>query len=307
MWRYALRRLVLAVPVLLGVSTGVFLMAALVPGDPATVLAGDTASATQIDRIRQDLGLDQPLPIQYARFMERLILHGSLGESTRTHREVLVEIMDRMPYTLELAIGAVILSTVVGVSLGIVAAIGRGHAWDYGITGVAAFALSVPSFLIAILMILLFALTLHWLPVTGAGTWQSLVMPMIALAIGSAAVKARITRSSMLEVLGHDYLRTARAKGLRERVVVVRHALKNALIPITTLIGLQFGSLLGGAYIIENIFGWPGIGRLATQAVFNRDFPVVQGTVLVGAVIYFTANLVVDLLYAWLDPRIRYS
>ncbi len=307
MWRYALRRLVLAVPVLLGVSTGVFLMAALVPGDPATVLAGDTASPTQIERIRADLGLDQPLPIQYVRFMERLILHGSLGESTRTHREVLVEIMDRMPYTLELAIGAVILSTVFGVGFGIIAAIYRGRGWDYGITGVAAFALSIPSFLIAILMILLFSLQLHWLPVTGAGTWQSLVMPTVALAIGSAAVKARITRSSMLEVLGHDYLRTARAKGLRERVVVIRHALKNALIPITTLIGLQFGSLLGGAYIIENIFGWPGMGRLATQAVFNRDFPVVQGTVLVGAVIYFTANLVVDLLYAWLDPRIRYS
>jgi len=306
-WRYALRRLVLAVPVLLGVSTGVFLMAALVPGDPATVLAGDTASVAQIERIRQDLGLDQPLPIQYARFMERLILHGSLGESTRTHREVLVEIMDRMPYTLELAIGAVILSTLVGVASGVVAAIYRGRPWDYGVTGVAAFALAIPSFLIAILMILLFSLQLRWLPVTGAGTWQHLVLPTVALALHSAAVKARITRSSMLEVLGHDYLRTARAKGLRERVVVIRHALKNALIPITTLIGLQFGSLLGGAFIIENIFGWPGIGRLATQAVFNRDFPIVQGTVLVGAVIYFSANLVVDLLYAWLDPRIRYS
>jgi ABC-type dipeptide/oligopeptide/nickel transport system permease component len=306
-WRYALRRLVLAVPVLVGVSTGVFLMAELVPGDPATVLAGDTASPAQIERIRTDLGLDQPLPVQYARFMERLILHGSLGESTRTHREVLVEIAERMPYTLELAVGAVILSTVVGLAAGIVAAVQRGRAPDYGVMGVAAFALAIPSFLIAILMILFFSLTLHWLPVTGATSWQSAVMPTVALALHSAAVKARITRSSMLEVLGHDYLRTARAKGLRERVVVIRHALKNALIPITTLIGLQFGSLLGGAFIIENIFGWPGIGRLATQAVFNRDFPIVQGTVLVGAVIYFTANLVVDLLYAWLDPRIRYS
>jgi peptide/nickel transport system permease protein len=306
-WRYALRRLVLAVPVLWGVSTGVFLMSALVPGDPATVLAGDTASPAQIERIRQDLGLDQPLPIQYALFMERLILHGSLGESTRTHREVLVEILDRMPYTLELAIGAVILSTIVGLATGIVAAINRGRIPDYSVMGVAAFALSIPSFLIALLMILFFSLQLRILPVTGSGTWQHLVLPTVALSLHSAAVKARITRSSMLEVLGHDYLRTARAKGLRERVVVVRHALKNALIPITTLIGLQFGSLLGGAYIIENIFGWPGIGRLATQAVFNRDFPVVQGTVLVGAVIYFTANLVVDLLYAWLDPRIRYS
>ena len=307
MWRYVLRRFVLMVPVLFGVSCGVFLMSALVPGDPATVLAGDTASTDQIAAIREELGLDQPLPVQYARFMERLLLHGSLGQSTRTHREVLAEIADRMPYTLELAIGAVILSTVVGLSAGIVAAVERGKPQDYGVMAVAAFALSIPSFVTAILMVLLFSLTLHWLPVTGAASWQSYVMPTVALALGSAAVKARITRSSMLEVLGHDYLRTARSKGLRERVVVVRHALKNALIPITTIIGLQFGSLLGGAYIIENIFGWPGMGRLATQAVFNRDFPVVQGTVLVGAVIYSFANLAVDLLYAWLDPRIRYS
>ena len=307
MWRYALRRLVLAVPVLWGVSTGVFLMAALLPGDPATVLAGDTASSAQVAAIRTELGLDEPLPVQYVRFMERLVLQGSLGESTRTHRPVIAEILDRMPYTLELAVGAVVLSTIVGLAAGIVAAIQRGHLADYGVMGVAAFALAIPSFLIALLMILFFSLQLRWLPVTGAGTWQHLVLPTVALALHSAAVKARITRSSMLEVLGHDYLRTARAKGLRERVVVIRHALKNALIPITTLIGLQFGSLLGGAYIIENIFGWPGMGRLATQAVFNRDFPIVQGTVLVGAVIYFSANLVVDLLYAWLDPRIRYS
>ncbi len=307
MWRYVLRRLVLAVPVLIGVSLGVFLMAELVPGDTATVLAGDTASPATIERIRQELGLDQPLPIRYARFVERLVLHGSLGESTRTHREVLVEIMDRMPYTLELALGAVILSTIVGVSVGIVAAVNRGRRTDYGTMGAAVVFLSVPTFWIALLMILLFSLQLRWLPVTGAGTWQHLILPTIALSLHSAAVKARITRSSMLEVLGQDYLRTARAKGLRERIVIVRHALKNALIPITTLIGLQFGSLLGGAFIIENIFGWPGIGRLAVQAVFNRDFPIVQGTVLLGAAIYFTANLVVDLLYAWLDPRIRYS
>ena len=307
MWHYVIRRLLLAVPVLLGVSLGVFLMADFVPGDPATVLAGDTASPDTIERIRRELSLDQPLPIRYARFLERLVLHGSLGESTRTHREVLVEITDRMPYTLELALGAVVLSTIVGVAVGVVTATHRGRRLDYAIMGAAVLALSIPTFWIALLMILLFSLQLHWLPVTGAGGWQHLIMPTVALALHSAAVKARITRSSMLEVLGQDYLRTARAKGLRERVVIVRHALKNALIPITTLIGLQFGSLLGGAFIIENIFGWPGIGRLAVQAVFNRDFPVVQGTVLLGAAIYFIANLVVDLLYAWLDPRIRYG
>lgn len=307
MWRYVLRRLVLAIPVLIGVTMGVFLMAELVPGDPATVLAGETASPETIQRIRDELGLDQAIPVRYAKFLERLVLHGSLGESTRTHREVLVEIMDRLPYTLQLAVGAVILSTAVGVAIGIVAAVHRGGRADYGIMGAAVVALSIPTFWIALLMVMLFSLQLRWLPVTGAGTWQHLILPTVALALHSAAVKARITRSSMLEVLGQDYLRTARAKGLRERKVILRHALKNALIPITTLIGLQFGSLLGGAFIIENIFGWPGIGRLAVQAVFNRDFPVVQGTVLFGAAIYFTANLLVDLMYAWLDPRIRYS
>lgn len=307
MWRYALRRLVLAIPVLIGVSLGVFLMAELVPGDPATVLAGETASPEMIERLRNELGLDEPLPLRYAKFLERLVLHGSLGESTRTHREVLVEIMDRLPYTLQLALGAVVLSTIVGVAVGIFAAIHRGDRADYGIMGAAVLGLSIPTFWIAILMVMLFSIQLRWLPVTGAGTVRHLILPVVALSLHSAAVKARITRSSMLEVLGMDYLRTARAKGLRERVVILRHALKNALIPITTLIGLQFGSLLGGAFIIENIFGWPGVGRLAVQAVFNRDFPVVQGTVLFGAAVYFVANLVVDLLYAWFDPRIRYS
>jgi ABC-type dipeptide/oligopeptide/nickel transport system permease component len=306
MFRYVLRRLMLAVPVLLGVSICVFLMASLVPGDPATVLAGDTASAEQVERIRRDLGLDQPIPIQYLRFLERLA-HGSLGESTRTHREVLLEITDRFPYTLALALGAVVVSTILGIAMGIFAAVRRGRAADYLTMGIAIVGLSVPTFWIALLGIIVFSLNLHWLPVTGARSPQSYILPIFALSLHSAAVKARITRSSMLEVFGQDYLRTARAKGLRERVVLLRHALKNALIPISTIIGLQFGSLLGGAFIIETIFGWPGIGRLAVQAIFNRDFPLIQGTVLVGAVTYMLANLAVDIVYAWLDPRIRYS
>ncbi len=306
MLRYVLRRLLLAVPVLLGVSIAVFLMASLVPGDPATVLAGDTASAEQVERIRHELGLDRPLPIQYALFLERLA-HGSLGESTRTHREVLLEIADRFPYTLALAVGAVVLSTVVGITLGIFAAIQRGRAGDYLTMGIAIVGLSVPTFWIALIGIIVFSLTLHWLPVTGAREPLSYVLPIVALSLHSAAVKARIARSSMLEVFGQDYLRTARAKGLRERLVILRHALKNALIPISTIVGLQFGSLLGGAFIIETIFGWPGMGRLAVQAIFNRDFPLIQGTVLVGAATYVLVNLAVDVFYAWLDPRIRYS
>ena len=296
----------LAIPVLVGVSVGVFLMVAFSPGDPATVLAGDTASPEAIARIRTDLGLDEPLPVQYVRFVDRLA-HGDLGTSIRTHRDVTIEILDRFPYTLELAIAAVLLSTLVGVTTGVVAAVNRGRLADVLAMGLAVVGLSVPTFWIALLGILFFSLTLHWLPVTGAGSVASLILPAAALSVHSAAVKARITRSSMLEVLGQDYLRTARAKGLRERTVVWRHALRNALIPITTIIGLQFGSLLGGAFIIETIFGWPGVGRLAVQSIFDRDFPIIQGTVLLVAVAYLVTNLVVDLLYAWLDPRIRYA
>ncbi len=306
MTRYIIQRLILALPVLLGVSFLVFLMVQLVPGDPALVLAGDTASKETVDALRKEMGLDQPIPIQYWRFLERLA-QGSLGKSTRTQREVLVEIADRFPYTLLLTISAVLVSTIFGVSMGIFAAIKHGRAGDFVTMGVAIVGLSVPSFWIALLMIMVFALNLHWLPVTGAGSWQNLIMPTIALSLHSIAVKARLTRASMLEVMGQDYVRTARAKGLRENSVIIRHALKNALIPIATLIGLQFGGLLGGAFITETIFGWPGVGRLAVQSIFNRDFPVIQGTVLLVAVAYLASNLIVDIVYAWLDPRIRYN
>lgn len=296
----------LAIPVLLGVSVGVFLMIAFIPGDPATALAGDTASPDAIARIRVELGLDQPLPVQYLHFLERLA-HGSLGTSIRTHRDVTVEILDRLPYTLELAFAAVVISTLLGVSLGVIAAVNRARPADLVTMGIAMVGLSVPTFFLALIGIVVFSLRLHWLPVTGAATLGSLVLPAVSLSLHSAAVKARITRSSMLEILGQDYLRTARAKGLRERAVIWRHALKNALIPVSTIVGLQFGSLLGGAFIIETIFGWPGVGLLSIQAIFNRDFPVVQGTVLLVAVAYLVTNLAVDLLYAWLDPRIRYA
>jgi len=302
---YVLRRLVLAVPVLFGVSIGVFLMIDLVPGDPATVLAGDTAPPEQIELIRHELGLDQPLPVQYALFLERL-LHGSLGTSIRSGREVMTEILDRFPYTLELTLAAITISTLVGVSAGVWAAVNRGRGGDHLTMGLAILGLSIPSFWTAILMVILFSLTLHWLPVAGAGTWQQLVMPALALSLPSAAVKARITRASMLEILGQDYLRTARAKGLRERVVVLRHALKNALIPIVTLVGIQVGAIIEGAFITETVFSWPGIGRLAVQAIPSQDYPVVQGVVLVSAISYMLSTLVVDLLYAWLDPRISY-
>jgi peptide/nickel transport system permease protein len=220
---------------------------------------------------------------------------------------VIVEICDRLPYTMVLALSAVLLSTVLGILMGVFAAINRGRLGDYLTMGFAIVGLSVPNFWIALLMIMLFALYLHILPVMGAASWQNLIMPAVALSLHSAAQNARVTRASMLEVLGQDYVRTARAKGLSERTTLFRHALKNALIPVTTMIGLQFGQLMGGAIIMESIFAWPGIGRLALQSVLGRDFPVIQGTVLFVAVIFLLSNLVVDILYASLDPRIRYN
>ena len=303
---FILRRLLQSIPVLFFSTFVVFLVIHLIPGDAAAVLAGPNASPEALTAVRHEMGLDQPLPVQYLRFLERLA-HGSLGTSIRTHRDVTVEILDRLPYTLELAFAAVLISTTLGVSLGVIAAVNRARAADLVTMGIAMVGLSVPTFFLALIGIVVFSLRLHWLPVTGAASLGSLVLPAVSLSLHSAAVKARITRSSMLEILGQDYLRTARAKGLRERTVIWRHALKNALIPVTTIVGLQFGSLLGGAFIIETIFGWPGVGLLSVQAIFNRDFPVIQGTVLLVAVAYLVTNLLVDLLYAWLDPRIRYA
>ena len=306
MSRYIARRFFYSIFVLIGVSVIVFLTLQLVPGDPAIALVGENASPQVIAQVRTELGLDQPLPVQYWRWLER-ILHGSLGKSIRTHREVIVEILDRLPYTMVLALSAVLLSTTLGVLMGILAATNRGRLGDHLTMGFAIVGLSVPGFWIALLMIMFFALYLRLLPVMGAASWQNLIMPAVALSLHSAAQKARVTRASMLEVLGQDYVRTARAKGLSERTTLFRHALKNALIPVTTMIVLQFGHLMCGAVITESIFAWPGIGRLAVQSVQGRDFPVIQGTVLFGALIFLLSNLVVDIVYAWLDPRIRYN
>lgn len=303
---YALRRLSQTVIVLLGVSVAVFLMGQLVPGDPAVVMLGPAASADAVAKLRRDLGLDESLWIQYGRFIERLVTEGSLGESIRTNREVLDEVFDRLPYTLVLAVLAVTLATILGITGGVVAAINRGKFIDSAILVVTTGGLSVPSFWVALLMIWLFAVRLDWLPVAGAGSWKHLVLPTLTLALPSIATKTRLTRSAMLEILHQEYIRTARSKGLREQTVLVRHALRNALIPVITIVGLQFGALLGGAFITESIFGWPGVGQLAVNSILQRDFPIVQGTVLLVTVSFVMMNLIVDLLYAWSDPRIRY-
>ena len=307
MGRFVVRRFALALPVLLFLTIAVFAMQAFTPGDPAALLLGDSASPEQIRALRRDMRLDQPLPLQYVFFLERLIGRGSLGDSIRTGRPVLAELSDRLPYTLVLALSAVCLSSLIGIPLGVVAAVNRGRRLDLLTMVGAVVGVSLPSFWLALLLMMGLGVGLRWLPIAGATDWRSLVLPSVTLAIPSVAIKARLTRSSVLEVLHLDHVRTARAKGLREQTVLTWHVLRPALLPVVTVIGLQFGALLGGAFITETIFAWPGVGRLAVQAIATRDFPIIQGTVLLVALAFIVSNLVVDLVYAWLDPRVRVS
>ncbi len=307
MLRYIVQRVLQSVIVMFGVSIAVAAMTQFVPGDPAVAILGETASPAALEALREEMGLNDPFFVQYWHFLERLFTEGSLGTSIRTNREVLVEIGERLPNTIILTLGAVILSSIVGIASGTLAAIKRGTWVDTGVLVATTTGLSLPSFWIALLMIMLFAVNLGWLPVSGDGSWKHAVMPILSLSIQSVATKSRLTRSAMLESLGQDYIRTSRAKGLRERQVILIHALRNALLPVLTIIGLQFGALLGGAFITEVIFSWPGVGQLAVNSILQRDFPVVQGTVLLVTIAFVFANLLVDIAYAWVDPRIRYG
>jgi peptide/nickel transport system permease protein len=304
MTAFIIKRVLSVVPVLIGVSIVAFLMSHLVPGDPVTVMLGQHGTAEDAARLRKELGLDDPLYIQYARFL-RDALRGDLGHSIRSGQPVLDEIRERFPSTLELTSAAIVVAIAVGVTLGVAAAASRRGASDGGIMAFALVGISMPYFWSGILLILLFGLKLRWLPIAGEGP-KALILPTITLAAPAAAVLARMTRSTMLETLGQDFVRTARAKGLREQLVVGRHVLKNAMIPVITIIGLQFGGLLTGAVIVESVFSRPGLGRYTVTAIQSRDFPQIQGIVLVSATIYVFVNLVVDLLYAVVDPRIRY-
>ncbi|MCH7520782.1 MAG: ABC transporter permease [Candidatus Marinimicrobia bacterium] len=301
---YVLKRLLQAVPVVLGVMTLTFILMYLVPGDPVLAMVGEHFDAATVANLRRQLGLDDPWPVQYIRFMGR-IMTGDLGRSFLTDRAVAAELLERIPYTLELAFGAMTVSVVVGLTVGIVASLRPGSLLDRGIMVLSLVAVSAPVFWVALLLILYVGVGLRWLPPTGYGGLQYLILPAIALGTRSAAFLARITRANMLEVLGEDYIRTARAKGLSEWVVVLKHALRNALIPIITVIGTDFGSYLSGAVLTESVFGWPGVGRYALDAILKRDFPAIQGAVLFMALIFIAVNLAVDLLYGWIDPRIR--
>ncbi len=311
---YIVRRLLLAIPVLLGASFLVFASVRFVPGDPAIAIAGELATPELVARVREEMWLDKPLLVQYGIYLERT-LQGDFGRSVRSSLPVAEEISNRLPKTIQLAVLSLLVASAIGIPLGVLSAM-RANTWvDGGSMIVALLGVSMPIFWLGLMLMILFSVALpRWLglpgpilPPTGSGTWQHLVMPVIALAAASMAIQARMTRACMLEVLRADYIRTARAKGLSERVVIYRHALRNALIPIVTIVGLQFGTLLGGAVLTETVFGWPGLGRLLVDSIGYRDYPVIQGTVLVITLGFVLVNLVVDLLYAYLDPRIHYS
>ena len=358
MTRYIAQRLVLLIPVLLGILIITFSMLRLIPGDPARVMLGEKATAESLARFRTAMGLDEPIHVQFYRYMNN-ILHGDLGRAIRTNEKVTVEIAQRMPATIELTFGAMIIACLVGIIAGIISAYYHNSIFDLGTMVGALVGVSMPVFWLGLILMFIFGFKLKWLPPSGRltvgielqsftdlflsgaaeGTWQyklkpltdflsnfyllnailtgngkalwdvikHLILPSLALGSIPAAIIARMTRSSLLEVLGADYIRTARSKGLSDRVVLFRHAMKNAFLPVITVIGLEVGGLLSGAILTETIFSWPGMGRLVVDRILARDYPVVQGTVLAIALIFVFVNLAVDISYAYLDPRIRYG
>lgn len=307
MFQYIGRRLITSIPVLWGVTTLVFLMMHLLPGDPAELMLAESGGSSQsIAQLRHQLGLDDPLYAQYARFLANA-LRGDLGRSIFTHRPVVQTILEQLPHTVQLAVAAMLVAVILGTALGIAAALNRNTWVDSLCVTVAVAGASMPIFWSGLLLILLFSALLHWLPATGQGSLRHLIMPAIVLGSASSGSIARLVRSTMLEVLGHQYITAARAKGLSERAVVYRHALKNALIPVITVMGLQFGYLLGGTVVTETVFSRQGLGRLVVDAILWKDFPIVQGTALLAAAVYTLVNLLIDISYAVVDPRIRYD
>lgn len=305
MSRYLFRRLLVMVPVLLGVILLIMVTIDLIPGDPAALMLGEGATPDMIARLRASLDLDQPLPVRYVRYVGRL-LHGDLGRSIREGRRINEEVADVWPATAQLGLTALGIAIAVGIPLGVVSARWPNTLLDNMVRIVSLFGLSMPIFWTGIVLIVAFSLHLGWFPAGGRGSWAHLVLPSVTLATPTIAMLARMTRATMLEVLREDYVRTARAKGVGIRGLLIRHALRNALIPVITVLGLQTGQLLGGAVLTETVFAWPGIGRMLVRAIFARDYVLLQGGVLILAVTFVVINLLVDLSYAYLDPRITY-
>jgi ABC-type dipeptide/oligopeptide/nickel transport system permease component len=303
---FIVRRVLLLVPILFGVSIVTFLMVHLVPGDPIQIMFGHSASGANLAQLRHEYGLDDPLPVQYLRFLRDMV-HGNMGTSIHSGRPVSSEIGDRFPATLELTAAAMVMAILLGVSVGVLAAGSRSRQLDGLLMLGATFGISLPSFFVGLLLIYFFALQLGWFPVLSADDFQGLILPAVTLALPAASVLARVTRSGLVEVLSQDYIRTARAKGLTWPRVVGYHATRNGLIVVLTIVGLQFGSLMAGSVIVETVFARPGLGSLVVNAIQARDYPVIQGTVLVFATFYVIINLVVDILYGLVNPRIRVS
>ena len=306
MLTFLLRRVLLIVPILFGVSVVVFLMVHLVPGDPIRIMLGQSPSGADIRQLRHELGLDAPLPVQYVRYVGHA-LHGDLGASIRSQRPVVAEIADRFPQTLQLTVAAMAVAIVLGVGVGTLAAASRSRLLEGALMLGATLGVSLPTFWVGLLLIDVFALQLRWFPVLGSTGLRGLVLPAVTLALPAAAVLARVTRAGLVDVLGQDYIRTARAKGLAWRRIVGYHALRNGLIVVLTIVGLQFGSLMAGSVIVESVFARPGLGSFVVGAIQARDYPDIQGIVLVFAVFYVLINLVLDVLYGLINPRIRVS
>ena len=304
MLRYLVRRLLLTIPVLLGVATLVFALIHFIPGDPAQAILGEGATQEEVAQLRARLGLDRPLVVQYATFLKG-VAHGDLGQSLRDGKPVTQQILVRMPATAELAMASMAVAVFVALPLGIIAAVWKGTWIDHGATTLSLVGISIPNFWLGPLLAIVFAVQLGWLPVGGRGTPAHLVLPAITLGAALAAILARMTRASLLEELGEPYVVAARAKGVSRTRAVLHHAFRNSLIPIVTSLWLHFGVVLTGAVITETIFAWPGIGRLLIQSIGFRDYPTVQGCVLLIAVTYVGVNLITDLTYGFLDPRIR--
>ena len=306
MIRYLVRRLLLTIPVMLGVATLVFALIHLVPGDPAQAMLGEGASHEEVLKLRHSLGLDKPLLTQYRSFMVG-IAHGDLGTSLRYNGPVTAQIREKFPNTARLALAAMLFAILFAIPLGILAAVYRGTAIDHAAMTIALAGISMPNFWLGPLLAILFAVRLGWLPVSGTGSLSHLILPAVTLGAALSAILARMTRASVLEELRELYVLAARARGLSGARAVLRHAFRNSLIPIVTIIGLQFGAVLTGTIITETIFAWPGIGRLLIQAINFRDYPLVQGCILFISVTYVTMNLLTDLTYGFLDPRIRFD
>lgn len=306
MHKYIFKRLLYMIPVILGVLLLVFIMISITPGDPARMLAGgEDATQESVERIREEYGFNEPMYVQFGNYVWRLVTKGDLGISYQSKRPVAKEIMGRFPTTISLALVSVICAVGIGIPLGIISATRQYSLIDNISMTLALIGVSIPNFWQGLMLILLFSIKLDWLPSSGFYGWKYWILPAITIGTSSAAIITRMTRSSMLEVIRQDYIRTARAKGQSERVVIIRHALKNALIPIITVVGIQFGHLLGGAVLTETVFAIPGVGKFMVDAIKARDFPVVQGGIVIMAIVFSFVNLGIDILYAYADPRIK--